>query len=143
MTNTFGELLSARVAPDMVDAAFVLRNHDYDLTMERLERAAYDVLLGKAATMVMVYEPHTKAEADMAMIMAKSMHWKSMTIVTHLFHRDRAYLTFLRTMEEASCEIQLYHSSVMAPLRFEHTLQKEEEDLETCVLNPGLILREE
>ena len=58
--------------------------------------------------------PHTRAEAERAMELAKERDWKRILIVTSPHHQYRAFLTFLQAMTDASMKLRLINA--VAPL---------------------------
>ena len=45
--------------------------------------------------------PHTRAEADSALHIAKEHDWKTLIVVTTKYHLPRTYLTWLKAMKDA------------------------------------------
>lgn len=61
--------------------------------------------------------PHTRAEADRAMWLAKEKGWKNVLIVTSPHHQYRAFLTMLKAMRDANLDINLQNA--VAPLSWD------------------------
>jgi hypothetical protein len=111
-SSEFRDRLALRELQGDVDVVFVLRNHDHRETSARMEYAIPILTSGLARSLVMVYEPHTKAEAEAAALLALDLGWTSMCIVTHWYHAPRAFLTFIRSMKRHGVKIDLYQQSV-------------------------------
>lgn len=60
------------------------------------------------------HAPHTRAEADRAMELAREKGWRSMLLVTSPHHQSRAFLTFLKAMKDAGLDVHLVNA--VAPL---------------------------
>lgn len=58
--------------------------------------------------------PHTRAEAERAMKLAKEKGWETILIATSPHHQYRAFLTFLKAMRDAGLELSLVNA--VAPL---------------------------
>ena len=61
--------------------------------------------------------PHTKAEAERAIALAKERGWKTILIVTSPHHQYRAFLTFLKSMRDAGLDLSLVNA--VAPLSWD------------------------
>ncbi len=74
------------------------------------------VRLGVPMDKVLLEEvgPHTRGEAERAMELAKENNWQSILIVTSPHHEYRAYLTFLKAMQDAGLKLTLVRAT--APL---------------------------
>lgn len=80
------------------------------------------VRLGVPAGAILFEEtaPHTRAEAERAMGLAREKGWKTVLIVTSPHHQYRAFLTFLKAMRDAGMELSLVNA--VAPLRWDEPL---------------------
>ncbi len=57
---------------------------------------------------------HTRAEAERAIQIAKEKNWKTILIVTSPHHQYRTFLTYLKAMKDAECDLVLVNAP--APL---------------------------
>ena len=57
---------------------------------------------------------HTRAQGEEVMKLAKEREWKSVIIVASHYHQYRAYLTFLRAMQDAEMRIAIYNAPARA-----------------------------
>lgn len=74
------------------------------------------IRLGVPAGAILFEEtsPHTRAEAERAMELAREKGWKTILILTSPHHQYRAFLTFLKAMRDAGMELSLVNAA--APL---------------------------
>ncbi len=70
--------------------------------------------LSDAALLSEQVAPHTRAEAERAMQLARERRWIRLLIVTSPHHQYRAFLTFLKAMRDAGLELTLINA--VAPL---------------------------
>lgn len=56
--------------------------------------------------------PHTRAEADMTLRIAKEKGWKTLLIVTTEYHLYRAFLTWLKAVRDTGSEIDIVAAAV-------------------------------
>ncbi len=54
---------------------------------------------------------NTKAEAERAMILAKEKGWKTILVVTSPHHQYRAFLTFLKAIQNARLDVNLVNAA--------------------------------
>ena len=57
--------------------------------------------------------PHTRAEADSTLRLAREYGWKKLLIVTTKYHQYRAFLTWVRAMYDEGMDIELVMVSVL------------------------------
>jgi len=72
--------------------------------------------LGVPKTAIYMEEtaPHTRGEADRALVLARERGWEALLIVTSPHHQYRAFLTFVKAAQDASSDIKLINA--VAPL---------------------------
>lgn len=79
-----------------------------------LKQKLLELHIPESAILCEEVAPHTKAEAERAMELARERGWKTILITTSPHHQYRAFLTFLRAMQKA--ELDLILVNTCAPL---------------------------
>src|SRR3989344_5947938 len=59
--------------------------------------------------------PHTRAEAERGVQLAKEKSWETILILTSPHHQYRAFLTFLKAMRDARLDIKLVNAVASLP----------------------------
>ena len=89
LDETYGSLPSNRLVPELL----------------RLGVATDAIISEETAA-------HTRAEAESTMRIARERGWKSLILVTTEYHQYRAFLTWLKTMQDLGMDLRIMTASV-------------------------------